>query len=161
MLISTLYVSVLILNLFLGKPVCLHLYLKNRDCIYKYINHSSLFLSLAFDISEVCVWPEFLLSDWLNILCPFHFSIKVFFLYFETTQKNEKNTAITARRYECLSHTVLNWMVCSGGCIGATGTLLFVSRWGSNSKGLSQGLLVCVRAQYNRGEQCTAKVNKV
>lgn len=42
--------NTLCLVLFLGKCVCLHLYWKNIDCIYKYIYHLSGFVSLAFAV---------------------------------------------------------------------------------------------------------------
>ena len=139
-----------------------------KDCIYKYIYHSSLFVSLPFDIISVhLAWALTFLFDrlWED---PFYFSIKE-----HTLMKNDNRSHThTAGRYDCLSHTVLNkewdvvwWWWGEGGYTGATGTLLFVNRWASNTRGLIQGLLepggvpVC-GVLYNRGEPCTEKVNK-
>lgn len=80
---------------------------ENIDCIYKYIYHSPLFASLAFDMGA-----------WLHL---FNMLFLIFLSKYTKKKKKSLNgkwitEAHTARRYDCLSHTVLNkgWDVVGG-----------------------------------------------
>lgn len=146
-LIFTLHISVLILFVF--RETCLFTPVsENIDCIYKYIYHSSLFSSFAFDI--------------IFYLSIYHLAGQIYLLKY--TEKLEKQHMLLDCMIPCHILSQIKESEEVQGCYWIYWNCPVCEQMRLQQKGADSGIIraqrVCVAGPlYKRGGPCTEKVN--